>query len=254
MTIPSDPRVQLVDPRVSDDIHASVAVDYVLYSGRCEHRDGDAEPPAFRPTLPPSRLPVIRAGSAATAAAADSDELELEGGGSRGAVAGRQDESAALAAAAAAAIAVAARQDTSTAAAAAATSTSTASVAVAAAPATSAAAASAAPAAHALASCRSRPCDSGRDATVRRCARARGMLVPPRSRMAAGAHTLTAKVRHTVERKQYAGSRGTVCDIVRDSDVTSNEIYCCLGWTCLLQIAVTEGFNTAHLMIAENHF
>jgi hypothetical protein len=72
--------------------------------------------------------------------------------------------------------------------------------------------------------------------------------------MAAGAHKLAAKVRHTVERKQYAGSRGTVCDIVRDSDVTSNEIYCCLGWTCLLQIAVTEGFNTAHLMIAENHF
>ena len=210
-------------------------------------------------SLPPSGrhcppLPVIRAGSAATAAAADSDELE--GGGSRGAVAGRQDESAALAAAAAAAVAIAARQDTSTAAAATATSTSTASVAVtvAAALATSAAAASAAPAAHALASCRSRPYDSGRDATVRRCARARGMLVPPRSRMAAGAHTLTAKVRHTVERKQYAGSRGTVCDIVRDSDVTSNEIYCCLGWTCLLQITVTEGFNTAHLMIAENQF
>ena len=112
----------------------------------------------------------------------------------------------------------------------------------------------AAPAAHALASCRSRPYDSERDATVRRCARARGMLVPPRSRMAAGAHTLAAKVRHTVERKHYAGSRGTVCDIVRDSDVTSNEIYCCLGWTCLLQIAVTEGFNTAHLMIAENQF
>ena len=53
------------------------------------------------------------------------------------------------------------------------------------------------------------------------------------------AHTLAAKVRHAVERKQYPRSRETVCNIIRDSHVMSNEI-CAIALWALLRIAESD--------------
>jgi hypothetical protein len=67
---------------------------------------------------------------------------------------------------------------------------------------------------------------------------------------------LAAKVWLAVESKHYSGSRGAarVYNIIRDSDVMSNEIcaitVCQAGHACSESQTGTEGFNIAHLMIA----
>jgi hypothetical protein len=69
---------------------------------------------------------------------------------------------------------------------------------------------------------------------------------------------LAAKVWLAVESKHYSGSRGAarVYNIIRDSDVMSNEIcaitVCQAGHACSESQTVTEGFNIAHLMISGN--
>ena len=68
------------------------------------------------------------------------------------------------------------------------------------------------------------------------------------------AHTVTIKLLHA---KQYPGSRRTVCNITHDSDVMSNKICTIDIWAGLARSelqTVTEGFNTANLMIAENQY
>ena len=59
------------------------------------------------------------------------------------------------------------------------------------------------------------------------------MLVPPRSRDSRLVATAAAKVQYAVERKQYPGSRGTVFNIVRDTDVMSDEVWAIAVWAGL---------------------